>query len=530
MSKLKKDLFISHSCKDKEMAEMFKNMLIVGLNIDGKRIYCSSLKGYDTPGGEFFVNDIRRKMLDSKIVIALMSKNYMGSQFCMSELGAAWYAKKLLPIVLPDLQISELKGVLQGMQLISAIDCSHMDDIQRKISNQYGVRNVINVWNSEKEKFVDVIGKMSVRVSEMSDNEKHLSKDIYESFIEIHSDKVPPILSCIDSRSVVKGIHRSLISKASILSSYSYLGFCHVEKWNAACGNVDYPLMYQGTENFDNLYKQLINDNFYWLDYLSLGVGTGDKDSSIMANSTNKEVRYFPVDISMPMISEGVCNVLKRHPKIRKSTFPIQIDFSNRADLNKISNAIRQSSGERRTRLVSVLGNTIANFDNDRLVLKNIVDTLLNEGDRIIFELATMNDDNLSLAKTEAEIEYSSVVFKDFAQQSLKHAVSLSKYSDWDKRIVALADYKVDLQHMEIEVRMGISKSTKMYFHSGNQVGGNENPRDIRLYLSRKYTSEGIGKLLSWAGLHLIDQKSCLYNNDVGFGCAIIIAEKKKMA
>ena len=83
-------VFISHCVKDKKFVDKFNDYLRLATDLHVSNIFCSSFEETGIKTGKTFVQYIRDSLLDSKIVIAIITNNYCNSQFCLSELGAAW--------------------------------------------------------------------------------------------------------------------------------------------------------------------------------------------------------------------------------------------------------------------------------------------------------------------------------------------------------------------------------------------------------------------------------------------------------
>ena len=87
------DIFISHSCKDAYLAEKLITLLVNGLDIKKSDVFCSSIYGTISSGSDF-ANIIRNELLDCKLSVLIVTKNYLDSQFCLAELGAIWAIDK----------------------------------------------------------------------------------------------------------------------------------------------------------------------------------------------------------------------------------------------------------------------------------------------------------------------------------------------------------------------------------------------------------------------------------------------------
>ena len=82
-------IFISHSSEDKELVLLFVDLLSQGFHIDKNEIFCTSMDN-SLRVREDFIKNIKEELHDSEIVIFLITPNYIASNFCVMEMGAAW--------------------------------------------------------------------------------------------------------------------------------------------------------------------------------------------------------------------------------------------------------------------------------------------------------------------------------------------------------------------------------------------------------------------------------------------------------
>jgi hypothetical protein len=90
-------IFISHSEKDKPIADLLDDLLCRGLGIHADDLFITSLDGQGIEGGEPVRESIRVALEKAAAVICLITPNYKASEPCLNELGAAWVLRK--PIV-----------------------------------------------------------------------------------------------------------------------------------------------------------------------------------------------------------------------------------------------------------------------------------------------------------------------------------------------------------------------------------------------------------------------------------------------
>jgi hypothetical protein len=93
------------------------------------------------------------------VVIALLTPNYFESQFCLSELGAAWaLSHKLLPLIVPPLAFKEVEGVLLGIQLSPLDNASSLTQIRDQLIDILDIasknKKLSAHWEARRDKFL----------------------------------------------------------------------------------------------------------------------------------------------------------------------------------------------------------------------------------------------------------------------------------------------------------------------------------------------------------------------------------------
>ena len=152
-------LFISHADADKVLATKFVDFLRLGAGIPLRDIFYSSEKGA-IRNGDFFVANIIDQLNAADIVIALLSKPYFASHFCLAEAGAALARQKagacsFFSFVVPPAKFSDLDGMLLGVQSGSIVDLpihgEMKDRIQTGIPKDDLPRS--SVWDDKRNDF-----------------------------------------------------------------------------------------------------------------------------------------------------------------------------------------------------------------------------------------------------------------------------------------------------------------------------------------------------------------------------------------
>ena len=180
-----------------------------------------------------------------------------------------------------------------------------------------------------------------------------------------------------------------------ILSGYSYWGIEPAIAWQHACRDPYYPVMKDGIDSFTQRWNDLqsaLGGTKYH--YVSLGPGTGEKDRTVLQalQPAYPEMLYVPVDMSAEMLR--ICmQPIRDLPFIkafRRQLLPVQIDFSDDENLEELQ-ALRDRLMGDEPILWALLGNTVANFEDDLELIERIT-TLLRPQDLLMLEVATSTE------------------------------------------------------------------------------------------------------------------------------------------
>ena len=123
-------IFISHSSKDKELVELFCELLTDKLRIDDDDIFCTSMKN-SLKVGRDFIASIRENLQSRDLAIFIITENYKDSMFCLMEMGAAWaFKENIVPFIVPPLDFSFFNDT--PLKTVQAIRLNDVDDIVDK--------------------------------------------------------------------------------------------------------------------------------------------------------------------------------------------------------------------------------------------------------------------------------------------------------------------------------------------------------------------------------------------------------------
>lgn len=158
---LSKKIFISHATADKEIVELLIDLL-EDIGLKSNQIFCSSFEGYGIPLGEDFLDRIKKELSSDVVVLFVITNNFYEIKVCLCEMGAAWaLSKGHIPIVIPPLSYSDIKGVIPLTQGLLINDVSKLNSLKDKLEQDFKVQKNIsaNIWERKRKKFIENLDK-----------------------------------------------------------------------------------------------------------------------------------------------------------------------------------------------------------------------------------------------------------------------------------------------------------------------------------------------------------------------------------
>jgi L-histidine N-alpha-methyltransferase len=289
-----------------------------------------------------------------------------------------------------------------------------------------------------------------------------------------------------------------------IASGFSYWGIGPTVAWIVACKDALYPVMNESTKHFADLWRvviQRLDDANYH--YVSLGLGTGEKDNVIIPELLRRDptFHYFPVDMSQEMLRLGTREAIRGIGINRTATLPVQIDFSVDANVRELRHLLDTVLGDEPI-LFSLLGNTLSNFNADTDLLETLA-RLIRPRDRLLLEVAT-TDSLGEEAYRDAAAEYDrSRLFKEFVTSSLFQntdlavdldSVTFDGSAESDRAILIKTIYR---NTVGTPLPMTLPDRSRTSFRSDDT---------IRLSTMRKYTARGIDSLTAECGFTVLSK------------------------
>jgi L-histidine Nalpha-methyltransferase len=309
-----------------------------------------------------------------------------------------------------------------------------------------------------------------------------------------------------------------------IVSGFLYWGIGPTISWFKTSTDAFYPVMRESLKSFktrwNNIYANLKSKREFH--YVSLGVGTGEKDQYILEALLGEQPNsiYFPVDMSSTMLKMAIQEVSKIKELTGSRILPIQIDFSEPKKINRLRELLDKVV-PRQPILFSLLGNTLANFEDDAELLKNVCQ-LMHVGDLLLIEVASTKSLDVQHVQNAAE-EYGKIEsFRKFVTSALLQNTDLHIDS---KNILFKSTMEKD---RAILIKMIYQNNTeediKMLLPDWSEVELRSKDT-IRLNLTRKYTQKGIETIILENNLSIVDRKTTNFNShhSTRFGMDLIL-------
>ena len=325
-----------------------------------------------------------------------------------------------------------------------------------------------------------------------------------------------------------------LINKGErrIQSGYSYWGVGPVQMWDSACNDRTYH-MHKNISEFPHYAKQLahlVDKERY--NFVSLGVGEGRKDRSILSDffnrngsaQTREDFLYIPVDMSLDMLRIAVEKIQETNPLPLHSCVAIQRDIETLKGMQEIA-YIAQSLGSQKPILYGFIGNTIANVESPKQVLDNIVN-VMRADDLLLFEAQIIKVSALESQQRQeimegVKKEYQSHSFYRFAVSALLQNTDLTIKPDEKSN-----SYVVDVsmpqweygQVLQIDCFFKNNTNRSLYMTLVNeQVVQLDEQERIRLYRSRKFPQPTLQNFVQACGLSILGENHYLSERGTGF-------------
>jgi L-histidine Nalpha-methyltransferase len=286
-----------------------------------------------------------------------------------------------------------------------------------------------------------------------------------------------------------------------ITSGFSYWGIGPTIAWIQACADPFYLVMRESIASFPKRLRYVLDRLDGPFHYVSFGAGTGEKDLEVLRvlHRQHKDLLYVPVDLSAEMLRVAYERTgrIVAHPA--RQILPVQLDFAVRRNIAALKDILVRTVGDEPI-LYSLLGNTIANFEEDGEIARRLT-SLLREQDAFLLEVATTENLSPVLADEAAEEYLRSRAYKEFVTSSLLHNTDLIVDTDSvvfhssvenDRALLVRALYQNRTGH---DIRMTVPDHSQVLF---------QHEDTILLQVTRKYLRRTLPAFLGELGTELV--------------------------
>ncbi len=193
-------VFISHSSEDKEFVNKISTFFQT-LGIKSDNVFCSSIEGQGVKNGERIEEKVRERLITSKLLFYVITKNFLKSNYCIQELGAGWIlrdnrinGKKVFLLKLDDVKANDIKGFINSDFKYSELN---QDSLMELIDDVSEVFNASNRKATENNKLCKLLLEQTkefvqtaIQQANMDDKEK--DRILKEKLIK-SLDKLTPL-------------------------------------------------------------------------------------------------------------------------------------------------------------------------------------------------------------------------------------------------------------------------------------------------------------------------------------------------
>ncbi|MEV8374885.1 L-histidine N(alpha)-methyltransferase [Kribbella sp. NPDC056861] len=297
----------------------------------------------------------------------------------------------------------------------------------------------------------------------------------------------------------LRGPYSSTGDGKQITSGFSYWGIGPTIAWANATNDPFYLVMKAGAESFLRHWRRVRphvdKGGFH---FVSLGVGTGVKDRTILADlyRSNPDMFYIPVDMSSEMLRLGSLEPVRGIGFPTAQLLPVQLDFSIADNMEELGQMLARLVGDEPI-LYTLTGNTLANFESD-LELLQMITKALRPQDRLLLEVATTSSLDQAAAAAAADEYHQTRAFAEFVTSALRYNTNLAiDYDRIDFRGEVETDdallVKIVWQNNSgAPITMGLPDHTEVVLEPDDT---------ILLYTTRKFSTERLKKLTTECGL-----------------------------
>jgi hypothetical protein len=387
------DIFISHAAADKPLVDEFVDTVVrLGCGVPEERVFYSSGTGID-PGRDLNA-ELRVEVGDAKVLVAMITRAFLDSPYCLVEMGAAWgRVGTLFPFVYPVALRTQLDGVLSSIVVPGLDDTNGLDALRDRIGEAVGVHTNARTWGRYKRQWLDTIRRTKSPAGRSRRRRKAASgvpQPLRYTWGELFDSVVDAALYTRDDRVARTEIESHVENRTLIPSKYHYSSDSGADNWIRLCQDPSYQHHINTTEFWAGERGQqmatLISEHVASgsLDFISLGPGDGQKDAALVDAWLKEalDVFYYPYDISLPLASKAVQHVRERTRSNTNRKLHIKAALADFRHLRTMRDVFAHRTAPN---VVGLLG-SLGNLERDRKFLRELRETM-GRGDVVVLEV-----------------------------------------------------------------------------------------------------------------------------------------------
>jgi len=370
------------------------DLLQTGAGVHGDAIFASTVAGMDVPHGDF-----RKYILEelgrAKVVLFILSPAFDTSPFCLAEMGAAWALERsTLLYVTPGLRRSDVHGVFEGNYQVEQLSELSSIDKLRDVLEAEGVAMTptsVARWNDKTRNFSTWVTQeyVDARHSPSPPEEMpgwrdrgHWSAAIVDGTLYTNRS------ADIDVRQQVT---REIEERRIPSTVWSYLTNSGFHNWIQLTHDPGYRYFAESLGFFRDHSSRIaavIVDSLgaAEIDFISLGPGDGQKDLTLLRAlaefaSDKGGLYYYPYDVNPSMISAAM-RLIGTERRLKK--IKVKAMLANFDSLPQFAPIYHYRDAPN---VLSLLGNTLGNFSDERDFLQRVYDGAMSAGDLLLLEV-----------------------------------------------------------------------------------------------------------------------------------------------
>ncbi|WAC01585.1 TIR domain-containing protein [Lacinutrix neustonica] len=206
-----KDIFISHSGKDKQIVDNFIDLILHGaLSVPINNIFCTSTDGTKIKSGTDWRNSILDALQQAKINFLIISSNYKESEVCMNEMGAGWVASaEVIPLILEPINYKTVGVIQEPIQIEKLLDEKSLDRIKDILQETLDIpisEIKSDRWTTKKKEFVLKTKKY------LKENPfpNPLDREVYDELIQENDELETTLTKLIEEKSELEDLVEEL--------------------------------------------------------------------------------------------------------------------------------------------------------------------------------------------------------------------------------------------------------------------------------------------------------------------------------